>query len=395
MSTYTSGHTSRGILSGQTAAGSNQATALALPGRGDWLVEFTSVPSGAGALLPPVILPMRFEISNAGTNTLSVYPQSGGQIDANGTNDAATIAAGKAAMYEAVSLAQWYTISATSGSGTVTSVTFTGDGTVLSSSPSSAVTTTGTLTAALATQSANKLLAGPTTGSAAGPTFRSLVAADLPTVPNTSLQNSSVTVTAGPGLSGGGAVSLGGSETVSLAIFNPTAVKTGTYTASPNDLVVCDCSGGSFTVTLPAAPADKTVIGVKLVNVGSGSNSVTVACGGLDVIDKGRWFDHNEPHGYQPSPLFSVFFQLRHLVHRRRGQLDGRLRRWTERDDHHLCGPAVNQRQRCNHPRRRPRGAREQPHHVRAHHVAEHSSDFYRDAELWHRHFDHHRQYSR
>jgi hypothetical protein len=286
MSTYTSGHTSRGILSGQTAAGSNQATALALPGRGDWLVEFTSVPSGAGALLPPVILPMRFEISNAGTNTLSVYPQSGGQIDANGTNDAATIAAGKAAMYEAVSLAQWYTISATSGSGTVTSVTFTGDGTVLSSSPSSAVTTTGTLTAALATQSANKLLAGPTTGSAAGPTFRSLVAADLPTVPNTSLQNSSVTVTAGPGLSGGGAVSLGGSETVSLAIFNPTAVKTGTYTASPNDLVVCDCSGGSFTVTLPAAPADKTVIGVKLVNVGSGSNSVTVACGGLDVIDK-------------------------------------------------------------------------------------------------------------
>jgi hypothetical protein len=36
------------------------------------------------------------------------------------------------------------------GSGSVTSVTFTGDGTVLSSTPSSAVTTTGTLTAALA-----------------------------------------------------------------------------------------------------------------------------------------------------------------------------------------------------------------------------------------------------
>lgn len=44
------------------------------------------------------------------------------------------------------------------GSGTVTSVTFTGDGTVLSATPSSAVTTTGTLTAALATQTANTVL---------------------------------------------------------------------------------------------------------------------------------------------------------------------------------------------------------------------------------------------
>ncbi len=44
------------------------------------------------------------------------------------------------------------------GSGTVTSVTFTGDGTVLSSTPSSAVTTSGTLTATLATQTANTVL---------------------------------------------------------------------------------------------------------------------------------------------------------------------------------------------------------------------------------------------
>ena len=44
------------------------------------------------------------------------------------------------------------------GSGTVTSVTFTGDGTILSSTPSSAVTTSGTLTAALANQTANTVL---------------------------------------------------------------------------------------------------------------------------------------------------------------------------------------------------------------------------------------------
>lgn len=43
----------------------------------------------------------------------------------------------------------------------------------------SPVTTSGTLTAALASQSANRIFAGPTTGSAAAPSFRPLVAADL------------------------------------------------------------------------------------------------------------------------------------------------------------------------------------------------------------------------
>jgi hypothetical protein len=44
----------------------------------------------------------------------------------------------------------------------------------------SPVTSTGTLTASLATQTANQILAGPTTGSAAAPAFRALVAGDLP-----------------------------------------------------------------------------------------------------------------------------------------------------------------------------------------------------------------------
>ena len=46
----------------------------------------------------------------------------------------------------------------------------------------SPVTTTGSLTATLASQSANRVFASPN-GSAGTPTFRSLVAADLPTVP--------------------------------------------------------------------------------------------------------------------------------------------------------------------------------------------------------------------
>lgn len=58
--------------------------------------------------------------------------------------------------------------------GTVTSVTFTGDGVILSSTPSSPVTTTGTLTASLRTQTAGTFLKGPNSGNAATPTFAAL-----------------------------------------------------------------------------------------------------------------------------------------------------------------------------------------------------------------------------
>lgn len=66
------------------------------------------------------------------------------------------------------------------GLGSVTSITFTGDGTVLSSTPSSAVTTSGTVQASLNTQTANYVFAGPTTGSPSNPSFRALVTGDLP-----------------------------------------------------------------------------------------------------------------------------------------------------------------------------------------------------------------------
>jgi hypothetical protein len=72
---------------------------------------------------------------------------------------------------------------ATGGGGTVTSVTFTGDGTLLSATASAAVTSSGTLTAALKTQTKNTALMGPASGSATNPTFRTITAADLPTQP--------------------------------------------------------------------------------------------------------------------------------------------------------------------------------------------------------------------
>jgi hypothetical protein len=64
----------------------------------------------------------------------------------------------------------------------------------------------------------------------------------------------------------------------------PTAVKTGPYLAVVGDYVRVDTTLGAVTVTLPTAPADLSVIGVKLV-VKGGSNTVTIACGGSDVIN--------------------------------------------------------------------------------------------------------------
>jgi hypothetical protein len=65
------------------------------------------------------------------------------------------------------------------GGGSVTSVAMTGDGTVFNSSVTgSPITTTGTLAPSLHTQSANVVLAGPTSGGAVAPTFRSLGVSD-------------------------------------------------------------------------------------------------------------------------------------------------------------------------------------------------------------------------
>lgn len=66
------------------------------------------------------------------------------------------------------------------GSGTVTSVGLTAPS--ILSVTGTPVTTSGTLALALATQAANMVFVGPTSGGVATPTFRALVAADLPAI---------------------------------------------------------------------------------------------------------------------------------------------------------------------------------------------------------------------
>lgn len=63
--------------------------------------------------------------------------------------------------------------------------------------------------------------------------------------------------------------------------LTPTASKTGAYTAVSGDLVMCDASGGGFTVTLPATAAGRFV-GVKKTD--SSANLITIARAGSDTI---------------------------------------------------------------------------------------------------------------
>lgn len=72
-----------------------------------------------------------------------------------------------------------------------------------------------------------------------------------------------------------------------LGALKLTAVKTANYTAVNNDLVAADISASSWTVQLPTAPPDQTIIGAKVVKVATVSNAflLTVATGGSDVFD--------------------------------------------------------------------------------------------------------------
>ena len=75
-----------------------------------------------------------------------------------------------------------------SGSGNLQSLTFTGDGIVDSATPSSAVTSAGTLTATPIVQNAATALTGPNSGAAANPSFKTLssIMNACPTVGNAS-----------------------------------------------------------------------------------------------------------------------------------------------------------------------------------------------------------------
>ena len=65
----------------------------------------------------------------------------------------------------------------------------------------------------------------------------------------------------------------------------PTAVKTANYAASVTDLVPVDLTSANVQVSLPAAPADRSEVAVKVVTAGA-SHTLTVVTAGSDVFNK-------------------------------------------------------------------------------------------------------------
>lgn len=68
-------------------------------------------------------------------------------------------------------------------------------------------------------------------------------------------------------------------------LCTPTAVKSADYTATVNDYIPSDISAAGFTISLPSAPGDKSIIGVKIVSVTPG-NTLTIKAGGTDVFNR-------------------------------------------------------------------------------------------------------------
>lgn len=119
----TTTHVGRRTLSGLTALGTNQATAFPLLNLANH--EFTTVGSSTGAVLPTARLADSVTVWNGGSNTLSVYPPSGGTVSGGSVNVAYSLAADTGITFFATDLLTWYPDSAAqaaSGTGTVTTV---------------------------------------------------------------------------------------------------------------------------------------------------------------------------------------------------------------------------------------------------------------------------------
>lgn len=164
-----------------------------------------------------------------------------------------------------------------SGSGSVTSVGLSMPAEFsVSGSP---VTGSGTITVTKANESANRVFAGPTTGSAAAPTFRALVAADIPNiaesqvtnlttdlagkVPTTRLINTTAPLTGGGDLSADRTLAVSTATTGAVGVVKPdgtsitidgtgkiSATAVGTNVQTPSGTM----NGSNVTFTLANVP---------------------------------------------------------------------------------------------------------------------------------------------
>ena len=161
--------------------------------------------TSVGMTVPSILSVTPSTITTSGSFALSLTTESANQIFAGPSSGAAATPTFRSLTSADIPALPY-------GTGTVTSVglslpsIFTVTG--------SPVTTSGTLTATLATETANYVFAGPTSGAASAPSFRALVSTDIPSLPYGTV--TSVTGTA-PVVSSGGTT-----PTISMAAANTT-----------------------------------------------------------------------------------------------------------------------------------------------------------------------------
>ena len=155
-----------------------------------------------------------------------------------------------------------FKINASGGTGTVTSVAQTVPVEfIVSGSP---ITTSGTLAITKATETANTVWAGPTTGSAAVPTFRALVTADMPsgtgTVTSVGLSSSTTDLT----VTGSTPITTSGSW--SLTVNSAPKLTTARSIAMSGDVTWTVSFDGSGNVTAAGTIANNAVTTAKINN---------------------------------------------------------------------------------------------------------------------------------
>lgn len=141
----------------------------------------------------------------------------------------------------------WQTVS---GSGTVTSVGMVGDNVIFNSTvTNSPVTGSGNLTPVLLTQTANFVLAGPTSAGPTAPTFRALVAADIPNLSAAKITSSQLALARGG--TNADLSATGGTSQVLKQVTTGATITVGQLAASDLSNGVT----GSGAVVLAVAPA--------------------------------------------------------------------------------------------------------------------------------------------
>lgn len=182
-------------------------------------------------------------------------------------------------------------------SGTVTSVALAdGSSTSIFNISGSPVTSSGTLTFTLKTETANTVFAGPTTGAAAQPSFRSLVQADIPTLTpstvsltqNHVLVGNASNVAADVAMSGDVSIVASGATTVAKIQGTTVSGTTGTgnvvFSASPTLTGTITAAAANFSGAISASNLSGTNTGDQTITLtgdvtgtGTGSFATTIS----------------------------------------------------------------------------------------------------------------------